>query len=57
MQAHDALIVGGGHNGLAWAAYLAKAGMAVLVLERKNVLGGASVTDERWPGYHISSAA
>ena len=57
MQTHDAIIIGGGHNGLACAAYLARAGMDVLVLERKGVLGGASVTDERWPGYHISSAA
>ncbi len=57
MQTHDAIIIGGGHNGLACAAYLARAGMDVLVLERKGVLGGASVTDERWPGYQISSAA
>jgi phytoene dehydrogenase-like protein len=57
LQTHDAIIIGGGHNGLACAAYLARAGMDVLVLERKNVLGGASVTEERWPGYHISSAA
>jgi phytoene dehydrogenase-like protein len=57
LRTHDAIIIGGGHNGLACAAYLARAGMDVLVLERKNVLGGASVTEERWPGYHISSAA
>ena len=54
---HDTIIIGGGHNGLTCAAYLARAGMDVLVLERQDRLGGASVTDEPWPGYHISSAA
>jgi phytoene dehydrogenase-like protein len=54
---HDAVIIGGGHNGLACAAYLARAGMDVVVLERNDVLGGASVTEERWPGYQISSAS
>jgi phytoene dehydrogenase-like protein len=53
----DVVIVGGGHNGLACAAYLAKAGLDVLVLERRNVLGGAAVTEEPWPGYQISSAS
>jgi len=57
VAAHDAIVIGGGHNGLACAAYLARAGMDVLVLERSGVLGGAAVTDERWPGYQISSAA
>ncbi len=57
MQTHAAIIIGGGHNGLACAAYLARAGMDVLVLERRNVLGGAAVTEEPWPGYRISSAA
>ncbi len=57
MKIHDAIIIGGGHNGLACATYLARAGMDVLVLERRNVLGGAAVTEERWPGYQISSAA
>ena len=42
---YDAIIVGGGHNGLVCAAYLAKAGKSVLVLERRHVLGGAAVTD------------
>jgi phytoene dehydrogenase-like protein len=54
---HDVIVVGGGHNGLACAAYLARAGMDVLVLERRAQVGGASVTDERWPGYRVSSAA
>src|SRR3972149_10276657 len=54
---HDVVIVGGGHNGLACAAYLAKAGLDVLVLERREILGGASATEETWPAYRISSAA
>ena len=53
----DVVIVGGGHNGLACAAYLAKAGLDVLVLERRGVLGGAAVTEEPWPGYRVSSAS
>jgi phytoene dehydrogenase-like protein len=53
----DVVVVGGGHNGLACAAYLAKAGLDVLVLERRGVLGGAAVTEEPWPGYRISSAS
>ena len=47
----DAIIIGGGHNGLACAAYLAKAGRKVLVLERRHVLGGAAVTEEVFPGF------
>ena len=53
----DVVLVGGGHNGLACAAYLAKAGLDVVVLERREVLGGAAVTEEPWPGYRISSAS
>jgi phytoene dehydrogenase-like protein len=48
---YDAVVVGGGHNGLACAAYLAKAGRSVLVLERRHVLGGAAVTEELYPGF------
>lgn len=50
----DAVIIGGGHNGLVCAAYLAKVGRRVLVLERRPVLGGAAVTEEVFPGFHFS---
>ncbi len=53
----DAIIIGGGHNGLICAAYLAKAGKKVCVLERRHVLGGAATTEELWPGYKVSTAA
>jgi phytoene dehydrogenase-like protein len=53
----DVVVVGGGHNGLACSAYLARAGLDVLVLERRDVLGGAAVTEEPWPGYRVSSAS
>ena len=51
---YDAIIVGGGHNGLVCAAYLAKAGKKVLVLERRHLLGGAAVTEELYPGFKFS---
>ena len=51
---YDAVIIGGGHNGLICAAYLAKAGRKVLVLEKRHVLGGAAVTEELYPGFHFS---
>ena len=51
---YDAIIVGGGHNGLVSAAYLARAGRKVLVLERRHVLGGAAVTEEVFPGFKVS---
>ncbi len=54
---YDAIIVGAGHNGLTTAAYLAKAGRSVLVLERNAVVGGCCITEEVWPGYRVSSAA
>jgi len=57
MYERDVVIVGGGHNGLACAAYLAKAGLDVLVLEKRDVLGGAAATEEPWPGYRVSSAS
>jgi phytoene dehydrogenase-like protein len=53
----DVIVIGGGHNGLACAAYLARAGLDVLVLERREILGGAAATEETWPGYRISSAS
>jgi phytoene dehydrogenase-like protein len=53
----DCIVIGGGHNGLVAAAYLAKAGKRVCVLERRHVLGGCSVTEELWPGFKISLAS
>jgi len=50
---YDAIIIGGGHNGLVSAAYLGKAGKRVLVLERRHVLGGAAVTEEIFPGFRL----
>src|SRR5829696_9621163 len=49
MTRHDAVIVGGGHNGLVAAAYLARAGRSVLVLERREHVGGAAVSERPWP--------
>ena len=54
---YDLIVIGGGHNGLVTAAYLARAGLKVLVLERRDVLGGACVTEEIWPGFKVSTAA
>jgi phytoene dehydrogenase-like protein len=51
---YDAIVIGGGHNGLTAAAYLARAGRSVLVLERRHVVGGAAVTEEVFPGFHFS---
>jgi len=56
-QTHDAVIVGGGHNGLVTACYLAAAGLSVTVLERRHVVGGAAVTEEFHPGFRNSVAA
>jgi phytoene dehydrogenase-like protein len=54
---YDAIIVGAGHNGLVTAAYLARAGRRVLVLERRHLVGGACVTEETFPGFKVSTAA
>src|SRR5262245_34505252 len=54
---YDAIVVGAGHNGLVTACYLGRAGLRVLVLERRHVLGGACVTEETFPGFRVSTAA
>ena len=56
-EGRDALIIGGGHNGLVCAAYLAGAGLKVTVLERRGVVGGAAVTEEFHPGFRNSVAS
>src|ERR687887_298501 len=57
MEMRDAVIIGAGHNGLVAAAYLARAGLDVEVLERRDVVGGACVTEELWPGVRASPGA
>src|SRR5436309_3916368 len=57
MNEADVVIIGGGHNGLTCAAYLAMAGLKVKVLERRAVVGGAAVTEEFHPGFRNSVAA
>ncbi len=57
MPKYDVVIIGGGHNGLVTAAYLSRAGRKVLVLERRELLGGCAVTEEIWPGYRVSTGA
>ena len=56
-QRYDAVIIGGGHNGLISAAYLARAGRKVVVLESRELVGGCAVTEEVWPGYRVSTAS
>ncbi|MGB1253475.1 MAG: FAD-dependent oxidoreductase, partial [Candidatus Promineifilaceae bacterium] len=48
---YDAIVIGGGHNGLVNGAYLAKSGLDVLVLERRSFIGGAAITEELIPGF------
>src|SRR6187397_2172042 len=54
LMRYDAIVIGGGHNGLTAAAYLARAGRRVLVVERRTVIGGAAVTEEVFPGFRYS---
>src|ERR1700712_2959597 len=54
---YDAVVIGGGHNGLVAACYLAKAGRRVLVLERYHTVGGAAITEEIHPGFRVSVAS
>src|ERR1700680_3450356 len=51
---YDAIVIGGGHNGVTAAAYFARAGRKALVLERRPLVGGAAVTEEVFPGFHFS---
>src|SRR6059058_6697043 len=53
----DAIVIGAGHNGLVAAAYLARAGLQVEVFERRDIVGGACVTEELWPGVRASPGA
>jgi len=56
-ESYDVIIIGAGHNGLVAAAYLARAGRRVLVLESRDLVGGCAVTEAIWPGYRVSTAA
>ena len=54
---YSAIVVGGGHNGLVAANYLARQGNSVLVLERRDFVGGACITEELFPGFRVSSCS
>ena len=55
VKSYDAIVVGGGHNGLVNAAYLAKAGLKTIVLERRHIVGGAAITEELLPGFKFTT--
>ncbi len=57
MKSYDAIVIGAGHNGLTAAAYLARGGLNVLVLERREAIGGAAISEERHPGFTYSSCS
>src|SRR3954452_4670751 len=57
LNSYDAIVVGGGHNGLVTAAYLGKAGLRTVVLERRNSLGGGATTSELAPGVRVPTLA
>src|SRR6476660_5719205 len=54
-RTYDAIVVGGGHNGLVNGAYLAKSGLRTLVLERRHLVGGAAITEELYPGHWFTT--
>ena len=57
MSRYDAAVIGAGHNGLVAAAYLARSGLRVLVVERREAAGGCAATEEAWPGYRVDTGA
>ena len=54
-SSYDAIVIGGGHNGLVNGAYLARAGLRTLILERRHLVGGAAITEELVPGFHFTT--
>ena len=54
-RTYDAIVIGGGHNGLINGAYLAKSGLSTLILERRHIVGGAAITEELYPGFQFTT--
>src|SRR3977135_2445367 len=54
-RSYDAIVIGGGHNGLVNGAYLAKSGLRTLIIERRHIVGGAAITEELIPGFHFTT--